>query len=78
MNKNQIDMTDLINRFEDIHYKLIFMEAALRGMTESKIIGEPGISEGISCIFNSIIQEREIIAKQLQKIVLSLNNAAGE
>jgi len=69
MNKNQTDLTDLFNMFENIYFKLIFMEAALRGMTGSKMIEEPGLSEGISSVFNSINSEYEIIRKKLWEII---------
>ena len=77
MNENQAGIMDLINRFETTRFNLIFMEAALRGMMESGIIEEPGISEGISGIFNVINQEQEIISKQFQKIALSPDSIFG-
>ena len=77
MNENRADIMDLINRFETTRFNLIFMEAALRGMIQSGIIEEPGISEGISGIFNFINQEQEIISKQLQKIALSSDIIVG-
>ncbi len=46
-------------------------------MMESGIIEEPGISEGISGIFNVINQEQEIISKQFQKIALSSDTVVG-
>ena len=66
MNKNQIHIADLFNRFESNISKLIFTEAALRGMIQTGIIEEPKVSEGISCVFNAIIQEYELINDQLQ------------
>ena len=77
MNENQAGIMDLINRFETTRFNLIFMEAAFRGMMESGIIEEPGISEGISGIFNVINQEQEIISKQFQKIALSSDTVVG-
>lgn len=73
MNKNQIDFSDINNRMENIRFKLIFLEAAFRGMSESGIIGEPDISEGISCIFNSVILEYETVIKQFQNITGNRN-----
>lgn len=72
MNKNQRDMANLFNRLENIRFKLIFMEAAFRGMPKTIIMEEAGISEGISCIFNSIIREQEMVTERLQKIAHSL------
>ena len=78
MNKNQFEFSDINNRLENIQFKLVFLEAALRGMTGLGIIEEKGISEGVSCIFNSIIHEHEIIANQFQKILMSSGSTAGD
>ena len=61
MDKNQIHIAELFNRFESSISKLIFMEAALRGMIQTGIIGEPKVSEGISCVFTAIVQDYELI-----------------
>ena len=66
MDKNQMQIAELFNRFESSIFKLIFMEATLRGMIQTGIIEEPKVSEGISCVFNAIIQEYELINDQLQ------------
>ena len=67
------DIADALNELDTIRFKLIFMEAALRGMTELGITEEKGISEGISCMFNSIILEYQTAIKQVQNITATLN-----
>ena len=69
MKNNQTDIADLFNNFETAHFKLLFMEAALRGMIETGIIEESGVSEGYSCIFNSIIREYDTLTKEFQKYI---------
>ncbi|MCG8549490.1 MAG: hypothetical protein MI799_03695 [Desulfobacterales bacterium] len=69
MKNNKTDIADLFNNFETARFRLIFMEAALRGMIETGIIEESGVSEGYSCTFNSIIQEYDILTKKFQKYV---------
>ncbi|MCG8640290.1 MAG: hypothetical protein MI862_11155 [Desulfobacterales bacterium] len=66
MDKNQMQIAELFNRFESSIFKLIFMEAALRGMIQTGIIEEPKVSEGISGVFSSITQEFELIKDQFQ------------
>lgn len=78
MEKDQEYISELLNKFESSIFKLIFMEAALRGMIQTGIIEEPNVSEGISGIFSSIIREYERISGQLQNPALFSDNFSAE
>ena len=62
-------IADALNELDTIRFKLIFMEAALRGMTELGITEE----KRISCMFNSIILEYQTVIKQVQNITATRN-----
>ena len=64
-------IADALNELDTIRFKLIFMEAALRGMTELGITEE----KGISCMFNSIILEHQTAIKHVQNITATRNPA---
>lgn len=76
MNIQEISVAELLDRFDQNTYKLIFLESALRGMIHTGNIGEAFVSEGLSNVLLSMIKEQKSLQDDFQKILRSPTIAA--
>ena len=72
MNKEEIYVAEWLDKFDESNFTLIFMESAIRSMIQDGNINELYVTEGVSSVLCSLVEDYQQLSKTVKSFFQSL------